>query len=467
MINKNTQFTLSGICPSCFHEKEGARTCPACGYNAAASESDWNRLRPGTVLCERYVVGKALGQGGFGVTYLGLDTRLHAKLAIKEYYPSGVAARNSASRSVMHASDDMAEDFKRGMEKFLEEARTLARFEEHPNIVSVKDFFEENGTAYMVMNFVDGKTLAEHLKERGGRIPFDEAMSILSPLMDALDEIHASGTIHRDLSPDNIFITHGGLPKLLDFGASKSAFALMQRRSHSVILKHGYSPPEQYQSRGRLGPWTDVYGMAATLYQCVTGKTPPDSLDRLEEDEKLLSPNENGASIPEYAEIAIIHALSLPANSRPQSMSDFQSALLQIKVSETKKHEASASMTDEPSTSFESLQTPPRPKSITILCIVMVLLNTFLLLTFLFAFPSEYVYFLAIMQFLSLIPFWGYWRMKKWGVISYAVLVSIEIFIILIDSNFSLARLIDSNWNTLLRGSIVVGLGREHYNEMS
>ncbi|NCC61687.1 MAG: serine/threonine protein kinase, partial [Verrucomicrobiae bacterium] len=215
-------FARSGLCPSCFFEKGEAQTCPACGYNLAAAESDWNRLRPGTVLCERYVVGKALGQGGFGVTYLGLDTRLHTKLAIKEYYPSGVAARNSASRSVMYASDDLKDDFKRGLEKFLEEARTLARFEEHPNIVSVKDFFEENGTAYMVMNYVEGKTLAEHLKERGGKIPFDEAMTILSPLMDALDEIHASGTIHRDLSPDNIFLTRSGQPKLLDFGASKS-----------------------------------------------------------------------------------------------------------------------------------------------------------------------------------------------------------------------------------------------------
>jgi len=190
----------------------------------------------------------------------------------------------------------------------------------------VKDFFEENGTAYMVMNYVEGKTLGEHLKERGGRIPFDEAMGILSPLMDALDEIHASGTIHRDLSPDNIYLTRYGQPKLLDFGASKSALSMMQQRSHSVILKRGYSPPEQYQSRGRLGPWTDVYGMAATLYRCVTGEVPADAMDRIEED-VLIPPGGRVAGIPVSVDSAIVRALSVSAKNRPQSMGEFKNLL--------------------------------------------------------------------------------------------------------------------------------------------
>ena len=318
-------FASSGLCPSCFSGTGGAQTCPVCGYTPAG-ESDWNRLRPGTVLRERYAVGGALGQGGFGVTYLGLDLLLHTRLAIKEYYPSGICARNPENRSVRFASRDLEEDFKKGMEKFLEEARTLARFEDHPNIVSVKDFFEENGTAYMVMNYVEGKTLGEHLKERGGRIPFDEAMGILSPLMDALDEIHASGTIHRDLSPDNIYLTRYGQPKLLDFGASKSALSMMQQRSHSVILKRGYSPPEQYQSRGRLGPWTDVYGMAATLYRCVTGEVPADAMDRMEED-ILKPPRESAAQVPGHVDSAIVRALSVSAKNRPQSMGEFKNLL--------------------------------------------------------------------------------------------------------------------------------------------
>ena len=144
--HRNHSLFPSDLCPSCFSGTGGAQTCPVCGYTPAG-ESDWNRLRPGTVLRERYAIGGALGQGGFGVTYLGLDLLLHTRLAIKEYYPSGIRARNPESRSVRHASRDLEEDFKKGMEKFLEEARTLARFEEQPNIVSVKDFFEENGTA--------------------------------------------------------------------------------------------------------------------------------------------------------------------------------------------------------------------------------------------------------------------------------------------------------------------------------
>lgn len=328
MNDRNNQFASSGLCPSCFCETGGAQICPSCGHNPEVSgESDWNRLKPGTVLRDRYVIGAPLGQGGFGVTYLGLDMLLHTKLAIKEYYPSGVAIRNPSNRTVECTSEDVLEDFRRGMEKFLEEARTLARFEEHPNIVSIKDFFEENGTAYMVMNYVEGKTLLDHLKERGGRIPFDEAMKILSPLMDALDEVHASGTIHRDLSPDNIFLTRFGQPKLLDFGASKSAMTLIQQRSHSVILKPGYSPPEQYQSRGRLGPWTDVYGMAATLYRTLTGQVPPDSLDRLGED-ALVMDGEMERMIPPLLRQGLLQGLSLSPKARPQSMREFKERLL-------------------------------------------------------------------------------------------------------------------------------------------
>lgn len=328
MNNHNNQFASSGLCPSCFCEVGGARICPFCGYNPEVlGESDWNRLKPGTVLRDRYVIGDPLGQGGFGITYLGLDMLLQTKLAIKEYYPSGVAIRNPSTRTVLNTSEDMLEDFRRGMEKFLEEARTLARFQEHPNIVSIKDFFEQNGTAYMVMNYIEGKTLLDHLKERGGRIAFDEAMTILSPLMDALDEVHASGTIHRDLSPDNIFLTRFGQPKLLDFGASKSAMALIQQHSHSVILKRGYSPPEQYQSRGRLGPWTDVYGMAATLYRAITGQVPPDSFDRLGDDALTLD-GQMERMIPSLAREGLLLGLSLSPKTRPQSMREFKERLL-------------------------------------------------------------------------------------------------------------------------------------------
>jgi TPR repeat protein len=321
------EMGITNLCPSCFSEKGQSETCPFCGYRPGDSNDDWNRLKPGTMIHGRYIAGGVLGQGGFGITYLGLDSLLGLKLAIKEYYPAGVAVRNTANRTVMTASSEPREDFKRGMEKFLEEARILARFEGQPNIVSVRDFFEENGTAYMVMTYLEGRTLQKYLEEQGGRLSFRDAMDTLSPVMDALDEVHASGLIHRDISPDNIFVTRNGQVKLLDFGASKSAINLAQQRSHSVVLKRGYSPPEQYQSRGSLGPWTDVYGMAATLYRCVTGMMPPDALDRLGED-TLVQSGEIGRLFPSHAQDALMSGLSLAPKDRPQSMRAFRERLL-------------------------------------------------------------------------------------------------------------------------------------------
>ena len=321
------QLPQEDLCYSCFQPLQGRNICAHCGYDPAqVQEDDWNRMPPGTRLHDRYLVGRVLGQGGFGITYLGFDPRLGTKLAIKEYFPSGMAMRHTETRKVATASSDAREEYRRGMEKFLEEARTLARFEHHPGIVSVKDFFEENGTAYMVMNYFEGTTLLKRLETSGGTLPFPECLAILAPAMDALDEVHADGLIHRDISPDNIFLTQNGQVKILDFGAAKSAMALMAQQSHSIVLKKGYAPPEQYQSRGALGPWTDVYSMAATLYRMLTGQIPPDSLDRLSE-EVLIPPSRMGVSLPPEAEAALLRALSVPFKQRPQSMREFKEEL--------------------------------------------------------------------------------------------------------------------------------------------
>ena len=321
------QLPEEDLCFSCFRPLQGRTICAHCGFDPRqAQEDDWNRMPPGTRLHDRYLVGRVLGQGGFGITYLGFDPRLGTKLAIKEYFPSGMVMRHTETRRVATASSDAREEYRRGMEKFLEEARTLARFEHHPGIVSVKDFFEENGTAYMVMNYFEGTTLLKRLETSGGTLSFEESLAILSPAMDALDEVHADGLIHRDISPDNIFLTQSGQVKILDFGAAKSAMALMAQQSHSIVLKKGYAPPEQYQSRGALGPWTDVYSMAATLYRMLTGQVPPDSLDRLSE-EVLIPPSQMGVSLPPEAETALLRALSVPFKERPQSMREFKEEL--------------------------------------------------------------------------------------------------------------------------------------------
>lgn len=317
---------LRGICPNCLKASGGIFPCPSCGFVPEADPAGWNRLRPGTLLQGRYLIGGVLGRGGFGITYRGKDMELELPLAIKEYFPAGLAARESTSRRVSPSGSEDEEDFRQGMDRFLEEAKLLARFENHPTIVSVRDHFRANGTAFMVMPLLEGVTFGRYLQNLGGRIPFSQAVSILMPVMDALHEVHAAGFIHRDVSPDNIFVTTSGQVRLLDFGAAKTAAALAGQRSHSIVLKKGYSPPEQYQSRGNLGPWTDVYGLGATLWRAVTGQVPPDAMDRLEE-ENLNPPSRLGISIPPEAEKALVRSLSIAPRDRPQSVRELQEFL--------------------------------------------------------------------------------------------------------------------------------------------
>ncbi|MDR0617146.1 MAG: protein kinase [Synergistaceae bacterium] len=306
-------------------ENVAAFPCPHCGWRHAKQGSA-HLLRPGTILRERYYIGRVLGQGGFGITYLGWDDVLNVKAAIKEYFPMGLVTRNPDTMQVGYAGDGGQEEFERGRQKFLEEARILASFAYSPNIVSTKDFFREGPLAYMVMEYLEGADLKKYLDERGGIIPWGNAQAVIMHVIDALKDVHAQGLLHRDVSPDNIFITSRGQIKILDFGSARFA-AGRQNKSLSVVLKPGYAPVEQYQTHGRQGPWTDVYSLGATLYRCVTGKLPPESLSRIEQDD-IKTPSMSGVSVPPAFEKALMKALSVKANDRFQSVQDFQAALL-------------------------------------------------------------------------------------------------------------------------------------------
>ena len=268
-------------------EKGDAEVCPYCGYREGTPPLAPHYLRPGTVLAGKYLVGRGLGHGGFGTTYIARDQVLGIKLAIKEYLPQDCASRAPGSNMVVPFSGDGAKRFADGLESFLQEARTLARFDGSPNIVGVRDFFTENGTAYLVMNYLEGITLKQYLVRSGGKpVPFEKMLGILLPVMDALRTVHAAGLLHRDVSPDNIFLTTSGQVTLIDFGAARQSMNLnvqnVQQQSVSVILKPGYAPEEQYRSHGRQGPWTDIYALGATMYRTLTGRIPPEALDRLE-----------------------------------------------------------------------------------------------------------------------------------------------------------------------------------------
>ena len=236
----------------------------------------------------------------------------------------GFVNRNStASLDVSVSSGTDAELFERNREKFLDEARVLARFDREAGIVRIQDFFEENNTAYMVMEFLEGKTLRDHLKETG-TIPAQQVISLMWPLMHSLERVHQQNIIHRDISPDNIMVLNDGRVQILDFGAAREV-SKNDVRSLSVILKPGYAPEEQYRTRGRQGPWTDVYALCATMYRCISGTVPDESMERMFEDK--LQPLSRVSNCPESVSSVIMKGLSLRQEGRYQSVDLLQKDL--------------------------------------------------------------------------------------------------------------------------------------------
>lgn len=316
-------------CCNCFHELvQDSGPCPRCGYDPAADQGKYPFALPhGSILAGQFITGRVLGQGGFGITYLALDSKLKSKVAIKEFMPDSMAVRTAGTPQITVYSGQRKENFQYGMERFLDEAKVLARFQENPNIVGVRSYFEENGTAYFVMEYVEGVSFKTYIKEHGGKISWEETVRLLMPVMDALDAVHKEGIIHRDVTPDNIFITNSGGVKLLDFGSARYSLG-DKSRSLDVVLKAGYAPKEQYTRRGRQGPYTDVYSLAACLYSSITGYLPPESLDRADEDDLVL-PSTYGISIPQAVEDVIIHGLEVQPADRCQSMEAFRTALVE------------------------------------------------------------------------------------------------------------------------------------------
>lgn len=320
---------INKICPGCMQEVENRNSvgvCPHCKYDLTHIESDTHQLQPFTILSGKYLVGKVIGEGGFGITYLGFDLNLELIVAIKEFYPNGFVTReaNHSSRVSLYSGKNEA-DVSKWREGFINEAKNLAKFSNLNGIVEVRDFFNENNTAYIVMEYIDGITLKQYLKQNGGKISVDKTLEMMEPVIRALSKVHDTGMIHRDISPDNIMITkHGGM-KLLDFGAARE-FAGNAEKSLSIMLKPGYAPEEQYRSRGKQGPWSDVYALTASIYKCITGVTPIESMERMRED-SLRLPSELGIKITPQQESAIQQGMAVYAENRIQNMDMLYSML--------------------------------------------------------------------------------------------------------------------------------------------
>ncbi|MCD8005850.1 MAG: PASTA domain-containing protein [Oscillospiraceae bacterium] len=322
---------MSKRCLGCMEQfGDEFQVCPHCGYVVGTKAAEAIHMDPGTILYNRYIIGKVLGYGGFGVTYLGWDGKLEQKVAIKEYLPGEFSTRMPGQSQITVFNGEKSDQFHDGLKKFVEEAKHLAKFQNEPGIVKIFDSFEENDTAYIVMEYLEGETLADYLK-REKTIPEDQAVQMMQPILGSLQVVHGEGLLHRDIAPDNIFLTNSGEVKLIDFGASRYA-TTSHSRSLTVIIKPGYSPEEQYRSRGDQGPHTDVYAVSATLYKMITGKTPPDAMERRAKYESknkdiLENPRKLCKKLSRSREVAVMNALNVRIEDRTPDIATFVSEL--------------------------------------------------------------------------------------------------------------------------------------------
>ena len=307
---------MQAYCYHCMKPLNGSSVCPHCHRNIMFAVSAPYHLKAGTVLADRYLVGESIGEGGFGITYIGLDQTLSKRVAIKEFYPSGAANRTGELSDGVVITRGREGFFQKGVERFLVEAKSVAAFSEEDGIVDVLDHFRANNTAYIVMEYLDGENLRDYINHHG-RFRSGDLISLMMPVMKSLRTIHAEGIIHRDISPDNIMFTKNGKLKLMDFGSAR--YYTNEERHMSVVLKKGYAPEEQYGSNTEQGPYTDVYALCATIYTCITGREPADSLDRLRYD-SLTPPSSLGISISPVHEQALMHGLAVRAENRCRDM---------------------------------------------------------------------------------------------------------------------------------------------------
>ena len=347
-------------CMKCMHPLTAGETvCPECGRAYGSANAETFALKPGTILEGKYLVGEMLGQGGFGITYIGFDLLLEQKVAIKEYYPmsTGMVSREGHSTVVWSSAMMGKTGTQKGFDSFLKEARKMAKLGGIPDVVGVKSVFIQNETAYIVMDFIEGETLLKKL-QKNGPMDFDSCVKLMTPIMQALAEVHEHGIIHRDISPDNIMVRPDGKLILLDLGAAKDLDIQGNDgsvQSSQMVAKHGFSPIEQYSKSGKVGPWTDIYAMAATIYYCCTGILPPPATDRTIDDTLACQPRLTQAQFDILAD-----CMRMRPQDRPQSMGTLLQMLTRLQ-GEAKAEPPKVIPEVEPPKPVETKAAPPKP----------------------------------------------------------------------------------------------------------
>ncbi len=311
------------LCIGCMHILDDSDECPYCHMRIKNYKPGPRYLLPGTVLAERYVLGKSLGSGNFGITYLAWDKILLVPVAVKEYYPADIVSRDIIRGTDLNIYVNDKTEYDKKLNKFIKEARCLARFSNLDGIVSVQDFFYANNTAYIIMKYIEGDSVKKYVKAKG-KMDGQEVLRLMKPILGSLCKIHSTGLLHRDISPDNILFQEEEKLVLIDFGSARVQDAVEQK-SMTVLFKRGFSPEEQYRPRGKQGPWSDIYAICATMYFMLTGKVPLDAIERMAGE--ILKPLADmpDINIPIKAKEAIMKGLNVKASDRYQTVSELMS----------------------------------------------------------------------------------------------------------------------------------------------
>lgn len=288
----------------------------------------YKELQKGTPLCGgKYVIEMKLGEGGFGITYRAVQRGLNRMVCIKEYFLAGKCIRDTYARTV-HVQGTTGNVFEKYRLAFVREAKLLATLH-HPNIVEVIDVFDENNTSYMVMPFIEGRSL-QNIVENNGRLSYPEAVNYIAQISSAVGYIHERHILHRDIKPDNIMITADFKAILIDFGSARE-FEQDKTQIHTSMLTHGYAPTEQYTANSRKGSYTDIYAIGATLYFILTGEVPVEAAARLTE--RMPTPQELNPEIPDEANRTILKAMQLKSENRHQTIDEFMDDLRNVRPS--------------------------------------------------------------------------------------------------------------------------------------
>ena len=328
-------MNIENLCYGCMREKENAdESCPYCGFDKFSYEKtrSTRALPLGTILNGKYFLGKVLGEGGFGITYLAMDLNFEMPVAVKEYFPVGLASRDTSiegsTENVSVITGEKKKYYDYGIRSFSAEAKNLAKFQRTDGIIAVKDFFLENHTAYLVMEYIDGKTLKQYLEEKGAPLSEEETLRLIRPILNDLQKIHEEGIIHRDISPENIMLAKDGRVVLIDFGAARISTGA-ETKSLTVLLKHGYAPVEQYQTQGKQGPYTDIYAICATMYRMMSGEKPEEAIDRMVEDKVVRLEIKNGLYISHAVSEAVQKGLAIQSKDRFQTVGELKEKLFE------------------------------------------------------------------------------------------------------------------------------------------